>query len=163
MVSLTNGSAQRDSKRPCATSTSKYAVTRTEQAALDALVDEPQPDEAETHEQLLNWAAWCRVYHVPGRARSAEGRFTPPASRLFDPPAPRFRVMLLAAEAVNLAMLDMPAGHREALHLRYISRMPDRVICRVLRLAVASYQRFMRDARLMLASLLLSAKRRDAA
>lgn len=117
----------------------------------EVLLDQPQPDELDTHRQLLNWAAWCRMRGGrPGRCFSVEGRFIPPAQKVHNPPAPREEVDMLAAERVNSALLEVPAEHRRALVERYFYRCPDRVLARRLAIRPDSYQRFLRDARLML-------------
>lgn len=121
----------------------------------EPLLDEPAEDEWPTHEALLNWAEWCRVRRGPGRCRSAEGRYLPPAANVYHPPEPRRVPDPLAAEIVNGALLAIPERHRQVLHWRYHLRAPDRVIARALAVRPMDYGRFMRVARLMLRNVLL--------
>ena len=123
--------------------------------AIDLLMDEPQDDETWVHEALIAWGFWC--HDRPWRAGcvSAEGRYRPPAQALFNPPEPRPR-SFVRPEDTNSALLGVPGQHREALVLRYYMLMPDRIICRIIALRPTAYQRFMRDARLMIRNVLQS-------
>lgn len=119
------------------------------------LVDEPAQDEIMAHESLINWANWCRIRGRSARCFSIEGRYLAPAGNVFETREPKTFVDVLAAEMVNVSLVVIPCQHRDALHSRYFLRLADRLICRRLGLRVGSYQRFLRDARLMLWSVLL--------
>lgn len=123
-------------------------------AQQDPVLDSPQDDEADVHAALLNWAAWCNWSYPRGRAFSAEGRFIPEAGNVHQGLVPRDQIDVLKAEAVNQAMLSVPADHRRALLYRYYLWMPDGAIAKVLGIKRKDYPRFIRDARLMLLAIL---------
>ena len=118
------------------------------------LLDTPEADELETHLALINWALWCRSKWAPQRAYSAEGRYVPPATNIFTPQEPGVAVDERSAVEVNASLVLVPQQHRQALRLRYYDRAPDRIIARRLAIHAGSYQRFLRDARLMLRNIM---------
>lgn len=116
--------------------------------------DEPQEDELDIHELLLNWAAWCIWRRTPGRTGSAEGRYVAEKGNVYNPPNPSAKVNIPAAEELNAAMLELPDKQRLALHYRYYLGKPDAGIAKALDLDPAFYLRFMRDARFLLQAIL---------
>lgn len=120
----------------------------------DPVLDNPQDDEAEIHDALLNWARWCQDKWRPNHAYSAEGRYRPEAGNVHEGLAPRNRIDTLKAEAVNQGLLSVPADHRRVLLFRYYLWMPDGHIAKALGLKKPDYPRFIRDARLMLLAIL---------
>lgn len=117
-------------------------------------IDEISQSQREIDERLADWAEWCRTHHRPGHAMSAEGRHRAKLGSIFIEVIVRPRSGPGTAEATNVALLQLSPDHRLALQLRYYNRLPDRVICRMLRLKASSYARFLSDARrLLLAAL----------
>ena len=124
----------------------------------EPIMDCPAEDEEPMHKALLNWAAWCVGRTQPGHCQSAEWRYIPKGINVFNPPEARTEVNEPSAIEVNAALLDVPEWHRAALVMRYHARLWDRTIYRHLGVHRLSYQRFMRDARLMLRAVLLRRK-----
>lgn len=122
------------------------------------IMDTPAEDEESMHNALLNWAAWCIARVQPGHCLSAEWRYIPKGINVYNPPEARTAVNEPAAVEVNAALLDVPEWHRAAIVMRYHARLWDRTIYRRLGIHRLSYQRFMRDARLMLRAVLLRRK-----
>ena len=120
----------------------------------EAPVDEIAPDEQSAHAALINWAEWCRGRGRRGSTLSAEGRYVPPAARVYDSEQARVQVDPKSAEQVNAALLALPTMHRDALKLRYFARLSDWTICRVLATRPSNFHWVMRDSRLMLQNVL---------
>lgn len=114
------------------------------------LLDEPKEDEVGIHEALLQWARWCALKWIPGRAASAEGQYVPPAANIYDPPEPRAIINPLVVVELNAALLFIPDLSRRAVRMRYFDRLPDRLIARRIDCRIQEYSGFMRDARLKL-------------
>lgn len=108
-------------------------------------VDEVPQSEWAIHERLVGWSEWCRVRHHQGHAMSAEGRQVKLGGALGRGPS-----LPSGSDATNAALLHISPEHRRALQLRYFERLPDRIICRILRLRASSYARFLSDARRLL-------------
>lgn len=118
----------------------------------EPLLDSPAGDELKVHDQLMNWAEWCRQKSAPRRARSAEGRYVPVSGRVFDEaPTPQIEIDPDKAAALNVAIGKLPESQRLALVYRYFRRTPHRQICRHLAIHPSAYQKFLRDSRLLLA------------
>lgn len=127
---------------------------------LDFALDEPRADEAWIHALLLSWGEWCKERKVRGKCNSIEHRYVAPKGNIYNPPEPRGEpVNLLEIREVNSAMLELPEQTRNVLAARYFLKSPDYVLLRRFRIKEDSYPKFMRDARLMLQSILL--KRRS--
>lgn len=116
-------------------------------------VDQPQPDEQDMHARLEDLG---RMVPDVVRARSifrcdsAEGSYRPEGLNVLQGIAPRKQVDEQAMLAIDAALVKLPLDHRKALQWRYYDQRSDVAICKALELASASYQRFMRDARLTL-------------
>ncbi len=126
----------------------------------EPLVDTPADDEMTAHVALIQWARWCLQRRRPGRALSAEGRYRPESGHVHEGLVARQQVDVLTAEAVNQALLRLPEQHREILRLRYHVEMPDLAIAKSLGIKRSGFQKFIRDARLMLAAVLRQAEAR---
>lgn len=126
------------------------------------VLDEPSPEEGWIHLALLRWADWCRERKVRGSCDSAEGRYR--HGRVVADDAPRsLEGALISVEEckeVNGALLHIPEQKRDALAARYFLRLPDNVLCRRFKIKGEEYSRFMREARLLLQSTLLSRRHR---
>jgi len=114
---------------------------------------------------LENWARWVRVRQTQGHCASIEYRYrsklrpdeTPTgwgdwltASPI--PPLPP--VDTLQALTVERVMRFIPEGHRKALFLFYVVRSPYRICCKRLHLGYDRWERFIQDARGMVANVL---------
>ena len=120
---------------------------------------------------LMNWARWVRVRQVQGHCASIEHRYrmksradsTPTGwgDWLITPPSrPALPVDALSALAVERVMRLVPRGHRKALKLCYVFNMPNKLICLRLVIRLADWDRFLVDARCMVANLLLQQQKK---
>ena len=115
------------------------------------------------HAALENWGRWVRVRQAQGHCASIEYRYrsklrpdeTPTGWgdwREAPPVPPLPPVDTLQALEIERCMRHLPDGHRKALKLAYVYRMPSKLICLRLALNKLDYDRFMGDARAMVAA-----------
>lgn len=114
---------------------------------------------------LLNWGRWCRTAPISGHCASIEHRYrgkvrpddTPTGWGDWNaaPPLPPLpAVDSHAALRVERLMRHLPDGHRKALRLHYVSRMPIKLACLRLVIRRDMWGRFLGDAQRMVANLL---------
>ncbi|MCR4297560.1 MAG: hypothetical protein NUV75_02220 [Gallionella sp.] len=126
-------------------------------------------NEAAIHSMLENWARWARGRAVQGHCASIEYRYrsklrpdmTPTGWGDWIPvvPLPILPpIDALQALEVERCMRHLPDGHRMALRLVYVDRMPRKMACLYLVIAFRDYERYLGDARCMIANLLQRAK-----
>lgn len=122
---------------------------------------------SETVEAMLqNWARYVRGRKVQGHCASIEHRFNW-KKRPDDTPtgwgdwhwsdknriAYEAPVDALQAIEVERTMRHLPDGHRKALRLAYVDRMPRKMVCLRLVIAYRDYDRYLDDARCMVSAL----------
>jgi hypothetical protein len=106
-------------------------------------------DLQETHERLMNWAAWSKDRIRKGHCRSIEYRYK--SSDVWQDTEPRIEWDSLAAEALHSHVCALPEKHRWLLNLHCVHRAPEGYIRRVLVIGrddlVYEFQRAMRMVR----------------
>lgn len=116
-------------------------------------------------DDLQNWARWVRVRPVQGHCASIEHRFRFRTSPDVDwreapPVVPLSPIDVLSAIDVEKVMRLVPKGHRAALKLHYVLRMPYKLACKRLHLGYDVWERYIDDARLMVENLLRRSDKR---
>ena len=121
------------------------------------------PDAVGIHAKLQNWGRWVRTRPVQGHCASIEHRYrsklrpdeTPTGWGDWltaSPMPPMPPIDELSALAVERVMRHVPKGHRAALKLHYVLRMPYKLACKRLHLGYDRWERFVYDAQLMVAN-----------
>lgn len=112
------------------------------------------------HAMLENWSRWVRVRQVQGHCFSIEHRYLPRfrpdntptgwGDWLSTPPLPPLPLIdTQQALAVERVMRHIPAGHRSALRLHYVARLPYRLACKRLHIRYDMWGKFLADAQRM--------------
>ena len=107
---------------------------------------------------LQNWARWARDRAIQGHCASIEYRFrfrtTPDVDWREAPPVvPLPPIDALEALEVERVMRHLPEGHRRALVLFYVVRIPYKGCCRLLHLGYDMWGKYLSDAQCMVAAL----------
>lgn len=117
-------------------------------------------------DDLRNWARWVRGRTARGHCASIEHRYhnklrpdmTPTGWGDWIPAVPPPvlpPIDALQALEVERTMRHLPDGHRRALVLYYVARLPYKGCCRALHLGYDRWPKFLADAQCMVANLLL--------
>jgi len=122
------------------------------------LADPPSdPYQSDVDAMLRNWGVWSRM-RTGGVACCGSAERWYRAPQHWWPEGPRLSADELSALKVERCMRQVPRDHRKALFLLYVARADAQFCCLRLRLPRAMWDRFIEDARRMVANVLKRAK-----